>query len=49
MNSMDFKDMIGAASGENQHMLGKFLYFSLASVLVEKEALAELCESMGMP
>lgn len=49
MNSMDFKDMIGAASGEDQHMLGKFLYFSLASVLVEKEALAELCESMGMP
>ena len=27
MNSMDFKDMIGAASGEDQHMLGKFLYF----------------------
>ena len=30
-------------------MLGKFLYFSLASVLIEKEALAELCDSLGLP
>ena len=46
---MNFKDMVGTTAGEEQHMLGKFVYFSLASVLVEKDALAELCQSMGMP
>ena len=45
----NFKDMVGASAGDAEHMLGKFLYFSLASVLVEKDALAELCDSMGMP
>jgi hypothetical protein len=45
----NFKDMVGASAGDAEHMLGKFLYFSLASVLVEKEALTELCDSMGMP
>ena len=49
MSLVDFKDMVGTSSGEEQHMLGKFLYFSLASVLVEKEDLKELCDSMGMP
>ena len=44
-----FKDMVGTSAGDAEHMLGKFLYFSLASVLVEKDALAELCDSMGMP
>ena len=48
-NMVDFKDMIGTSAGEEQHMLGKFLYFSLASVLVEKDALTELCDSTGMP
>ena len=45
----NFKDMVGTSAGDAEHMLGKFLYFSLASVLVEKDALAELCDSMGMP
>lgn len=30
-------------------ILGKFLYFSLANLLVEKEALSKLCEDMGIP
>ena len=46
---MNFRNMFGTTEGVEQHMLGKFLYFSLTSVLVEKEALAELCESMDMP
>ena len=45
----NFKDMVGTSAGDAEHMLGKFLYFSLASVLVEKDALTELCDSMGMP
>ena len=46
---MDFKNAVASTSGDGEHMLGKFLYFSLASVLVEKDELAELCDSMGMP
>lgn len=34
---------------EQAFMLGKFLYFTLANLLVEKEALSDLCESMGIP
>ena len=49
MNIMNFKDVVVATSGENRHMLGKFLYFSLANVLIEKEKLSELCDSLGMP
>ena len=49
MEIMNFKDVVGATSGENRHMLGKFLYFSLANLLVEKEKLSELCDSLGMP
>ena len=30
-------------------VLGKFLYFSLANILVEKEALAQLCEDLNIP
>lgn len=32
-----------------EHMLGKFLYFSLANLLVDKDELSSLCESMGIP
>ena len=49
MEIMNFKDVVGATSGENRHMLGKFLYFSLANLLVEKDKLSELCDSLGMP
>jgi len=49
MEIMNFKDVVAATSGENRHMLGKFLYFSLANILVEKDKLTELCDSLGMP
>lgn len=42
-------EFLAASSGEKEHMLGKFLYFTLANLLVEKEALSDLCESMGIP
>ena len=48
MEIMNFKDIVGAASGEDRHMLGKFVYFSLANLLVDKEQLSELCDSLGM-
>ena len=38
-----FQDIIGANAGEKENMLGKFLYFSLANVLVEKTELSKLC------
>lgn len=48
---MDFtwNDVVATPAGDDQDMLGKFLYFSLSGVLVEKETLARLCDSMGMP
>jgi hypothetical protein len=42
-------DFIGTAQGDKAHMLGKFLYFSLANLLVEKEALSKLCDDLGIP
>ena len=45
-NVIKMGEFIGAAAGDKQHMLGKFLYFSLSNLLVEKEALSALCESM---
>lgn len=45
---IDFNHVIGAASGEHSNMLGKFLYFSLANVLIDKKELEALCESLGM-
>ena len=47
-NVIKMGEFIGAAAGDKQHMLGKFLYFSLSNLLVEKEALSALCESMGI-
>ena len=48
-NVFDMKDFIGTSQGDKDHMLGKFLYFSLSNLLVEKEALAKLCEDTGIP
>ena len=42
----NWKDIIGAASGDEAHVLGKFLYFSLANILVDKQELTSLCESI---
>ena len=48
-NITNFQDIIGAANGDQPSVLGKFLYFSLANILVEKEALAQLCEDLSIP
>lgn len=46
---INMNEFIGAAAGDQQHMLGKFLYFSLANLLVDKDELSHLCESLGIP
>lgn len=48
-NIQNFKDMLGTNSGDQSNMLGKFLYFSLSNILVDKEILSELCENMDIP
>jgi hypothetical protein len=45
---IQFSGLMGVSSGEKQNMLGKLLYFSLPSILVEKEKLRELCDGMGI-
>ena len=41
------ENLTGAASGDAAHMLGKLLYFSLSNLLVDRQALGDLCKSMG--
>ena len=48
-NVISMDRFIGAAKGDKQQMLGKFLYFSLANLLVDREELSNLCESVGIP
>lgn len=48
-NVLDMRNFLVAAEGNIEHVLGKFLYFSLANLLVDKEELAELYDSMGVP
>ena len=48
-NIFDMHDFVAAGQGDKEHMLGKFLYFSLANLLVEKGQLSKLCEDMGIP
>jgi hypothetical protein len=38
---------IQANSGEN--ILGKFLYFSISKVLIEKEDMREICDALNFP
>jgi hypothetical protein len=38
-----------AVKGDNGEVLGKFLYFSLASIQVERDKLEEICESLSIP
>lgn len=47
--TFDMQNFVAAAGGDKEHMLGKFLYFSLANLLVEKDALSNLCEDMDIP
>lgn len=49
MTEFNFSDMTATANGDRQNMLGKLLYFSLPSVLVDKDALRQLCEDMRIP
>jgi hypothetical protein len=49
MEAMNFENIIGAANGDEEHVLGKFLYFSLSHLLVEKDALADLCDGLNIP
>ena len=44
-----FRDIIGADRGDEAHVLGKFLYFSLSHLLIEKDALASLCDDLEIP
>lgn len=46
---INMNQFLGATQGDQEHMLGKFLYFSLANLLVDKDELSSLCESMGIP
>ena len=46
---LDMRGKVAAAEGDKDHMLGKFLYFSLANLLVEKDALAGLCADLNIP
>lgn len=48
-NILNMNDFLGAAEADRKHVLGKFLYFSLANLLVSKEELSELCDNMGIP
>lgn len=48
-NVVDMRDFIGTSQGDKAHMLGKFLYFSLSSLLVDREELKKLCEETGIP
>lgn len=46
---MDINNFVGVSNGDRSNMLGKFLYFSLSSLLLEKDALSKLCDDMGIP
>ncbi len=48
-NVFDMRDFIGTSQGDKTHMLGKFLYFSLSSLLVDREELKKLCKETGIP
>lgn len=47
--TIDMRGKVAAAEGDKDHMPGKFLYFSLANLLVEKDALAGLCADLNIP
>ncbi|WP_333813812.1 DUF6744 family protein [Muricomes intestini] len=48
MSITNMSDLM-AVKGDSGDVLGKFLYFSLASVQVERNRLTELCQSLGIP
>lgn len=48
MSITNMSDLM-AVKGDNGEVLGKLLYFSLAGVQVERDTLAEICESLAIP
>ena len=38
-----------AVTGDDSSILGKIVYFSLADVMIDREKLQEICDSMGVP
>lgn len=45
---IDMKNMLAVTQGEESHMLGKLLYFSISRILVDKKELEDLCQGMGI-
>ncbi len=45
---IDLKNAVGAAQGDAGNMLGKLLYFSLPGILVDRQELQNLCDSMNI-
>lgn len=48
MNTINFQNIMGT-DRNGQHVLGKFLYFSLSNLLVDKDELTDLCNNLGLP
>ena len=42
-------DRFIAVTGDTSSVLGKIVYFSLADVMVDRDKLREICDSMGIP
>lgn len=49
MDTINFENMICAMSGDESQVLGKLVLFSLSNILVDKEKLQELCDSLDIP
>lgn len=45
---LKMENFMGIKEG-NTEILGKFLYFSLSNLLVERDKLTEICTDMGLP
>lgn len=37
-----------AVTGDNSQVLGKFVYFSLSNILIDREVFHQICEAMGL-
>ncbi len=48
MNTINFQNIMGT-NNQGQHVLGKFLYFSLSNLLVDKDELTALCNQLDIP
>ena len=48
MSIVKMENLIGVNQG-HEGILGKFLYYSLSNVLIDREKLMEICESMNLP